>query len=248
VRLLIGFRIVLNQEIVLSFSFHFQIDLLALEDIIVQVINVFSKEGLDKFEVILFIYGQANSSLFFEVLTFVIDVFLLEVFLERCFEHLHVLDGGFAEVDLTDLQLEMRWFWIASFMEGVASFIWIFGSRVNRFQELKPFNLCCSSHVMTLIGIEVLEFIYFIVGSFKFDLLPEEVDLRGISLLHDNLHDILSFKFMILQDWNELNNNLHRTILTSCLLLRSTFGYIFSMRCFMNNLKLSISFLSRKTP
>lgn len=136
----------------------------------------------------------------------------------------------------------MGWLRITALMECISNFIWSLCSRMNRLQKLNSFYFSSSSHIMTFIGVEYLKLVYLIISSLQFDFFSKKVNLRGIPLLNNDLNNIFSLKQMILQDRNKLNNDLYISINTYCLLIRSTFGYIFSMRCFMKSLKLSIYF------
>ena len=76
----------------------------------------------------------------------------------------------------------------------------------------------------------------------------EKIHLGRISLLHYDLHNILSFKRVASENGNIVNLDLYKSNFTYCLLFKSTFGYIFSISCFKDSLKLSLYFLSRKRP
>lgn len=79
--LLLWLAVVFNQEVVMPLPLDLKIDILILKKV-VEVLNVFGHKSLDDFELAFFLNSHADGLLCTVIRTFVIDVHLVEIFLE----------------------------------------------------------------------------------------------------------------------------------------------------------------------
>ena len=108
-------------------------------------------------------------------------------------------------MNFSNLQFEMRWLWVTSLMCGNSFIVGIRPAFMERFQQLYSFYLGHSAHVVALICVKDLNLVYFATLRLQFDLLSKVVHLKRVTLLHDNLGDILTFELFVAKKGNELH-------------------------------------------
>jgi hypothetical protein len=108
----------------------------------------------------------------------------------------------------------MRWLRIASFMGLIHNIIWRHSSFTDELYQLSSFELADSAHVMPLVCIKHINFINLAVRGFQLDLLSKVVHPGRVTLLHNDLHNVLSFELLPPDDWDELDDNLSNTWIT----------------------------------
>ncbi len=129
-------------------------------------------------------------------------------------------------MNCSNLNFKIGRFRITSIMKNWLN-ISIFGFLIDGIHQLCSCDLFISSHI-TLIRIENIKLISFIISFFmKLYSFTKAVKLRRISLLNDYFYNEFSLEVVSSKHRDILNYNLDIKLITSCLLLRSTLGYIF---------------------
>lgn len=111
------------------------------------------------------------------------------------------------EVELANLDLELRRFGVAAFVEGSDHLRWIFGSAVHFLQQFESLELGGASHVVPLIRVEYFELVDLAGGSLQLDPFAEGIEVGGVALLHDDLHHVFSLELLFAEHRHELHGH-----------------------------------------
>lgn len=90
-------------------------------------------------------------------------------------------------------------------MEGANRLPWILCSIVDLFQKLQAFELSRPSHIVSFVSIEDLKIINLTGRCFKLHSFAEGVKMRRMSLLHDDLYNILPLKLLLVEHGHKIH-------------------------------------------
>ena len=232
-----------NRKVVLNFPLDLEVCLTArLVKNLIQERNFVHNESFNNLELFLIFYVNFSSHLLFGMLILVINVFWLEITFVDCFKDFVLLLTNTTENECPNLDLEIGLWRVAAFVEYWRYLVWLQGSLMNQIHQFYTFYLFSPTHIMSLIGVENLKVIYFVVrATIQLNSFTNAINLRWVALLHYDFDNKLAFKIVSFKHRHILNLDLYIKKSTSYLSFRSTLGYIFSRSCLIVSLKLSLS-------